>query len=162
MFQLTSADIQDGKTIAMRHVFKGMSCTGDNISPALAWSGAPVGTRSFAVTCHDPDAPSGSGWWHWVVYNIPANVTALARDAGNATGKHLPAGAVHGLTDFGVEAYGGPCPPPGHGVHHYHFTVFAADVEKLDIPAGVTPANVGFNLYFHTLARAEIVALYER
>ncbi|HEU4990557.1 MAG TPA: kinase inhibitor [Gemmatimonadaceae bacterium] len=162
MFTLTSSDIQDGKTIPMKHVFKGMSCTGENVSPALSWSGAPAGTKSFAVTCHDPDAPTGSGWWHWVVYNIPASATGLAQGAGDASGQHLPKGAAQGKTDFGTAGYGGPCPPPGHGVHHYHFKVHALDVDHLDIPDGGSPAMVGFNLHFHSLASAEIVALFER
>jgi Raf kinase inhibitor-like YbhB/YbcL family protein len=162
MFTLTSPDIQPGKTIPMAHVFKGMNCTGENISPALSWSGAPAGTKSYALTVYDPDAPTGSGWWHWVVYDIPANVTSLPAGAGDP-GKHLmPKGAVQGNTDFGSAGYGGPCPPVGDKPHHYHFTVFALDVDKMDIPAGVTAANVGFNIHFHTLGKAEFVGLFGR
>ena len=162
MFTLTSPDIKAGQTIPMKHVFKGMSCTGENVSPALAWSGAPAGTKSYAITVYDPDAPTGSGWWHWVVYNIPANVTSLPAGAGDAGGKGMPGGASQGNTDFGAPGYGGPCPPKGDKPHHYHFTVYALDVAHLDIPAGVTAANVGFNLHFHTLAKAELVALFGR
>jgi Raf kinase inhibitor-like YbhB/YbcL family protein len=162
MFTITSPDIQDGKAIPLKHAFSGMGCTGDNVSPALAWSGAPAGTKSYALTCYDPDAPTGSGWWHWVVYNIPAKVTALPAGAGDPDRKLMPAGAVQGNTDFGDIGYGGPCPPPGDKPHHYHFVVYALDVEKFDIPAGVTAANVGFNIHFHQLAKAELVALFSR
>ena len=162
MFTLTSPDIHAGKTIPAAHAYKGMGCTGQNTSPALSWTGAPAGTKSFAVTVYDPDAPTGSGWWHWVVYNIPGNVTSLPAGAGDPAKHLLPAGASQGNTDFGSAGYGGPCPPVGDKPHHYHFTVYALDVAHLDIPAGVTAANVGFNLHFHTLAKAELIALFGR
>ena len=162
MFTLTSPDVHAGQTIPMKHVFKGMTCTGENISPALSWSGAPAGTKSFAITVYDPDAPTGSGWWHWVVYNIPANVTSLPAGAGDPKSGLMPKGAVQGNTDFGTAGYGGPCPPVGDAPHHYHFTIYALDVDKMDIPAGVTAANVGFNIHFHTLGKAELVALFGR
>ncbi len=122
MFTLTSPDVHAGQTIPMKHVFKGMSCTGENISPALSWSNAPKGTKSFAITVYDPDAPTGSGWWHWVVYNIPANVTSLPAGAGDPNSGLMLKGAVQGNTDFGTAGYGGPCPPKGDKPHHYHFT----------------------------------------
>ncbi len=161
-FTLTSPDIHDGGTIPATHVFKGMGCTGNNISPALAWHNAPAGTKSFAVTVYDPDAPTGSGWWHWVVYNIPANVTSLPAGAGDPAKHLLPAGAQQGHTDFGTAEYGGPCPPVGDAPHHYHFTVYALDTEKLDIPANATAAYVGFNIHFHILGEAELVGLFGR
>lgn len=161
-FALTSTDIHQGQKIATPQVFNGMGCMGGNLSPALSWSGAPAGTKSFAITAYDPDAPTGSGWWHWVVYNIPASATKLATGAGDASKRLLPAGTVQGNTDFGTPGYGGPCPPPGDKAHHYHFTLFALDIDKLDIPASATAAYVGFNLHAHTLAKTEIVALYGR
>src|SRR6266567_2775664 len=115
---LTSTDLKEGATIANEQVFKGFGCTGGNVSPALRWSGAPAGTKSFAVTMYDPDAPTGSGWWHWVVYNIPAAVTSLPAGAGDPGKNLLAAGATQGNTDFGAAGYGGPCPPPGDKPHH--------------------------------------------
>jgi len=113
-----------------------MGCNGQNISPALNWSNAPAGTKSFAVTAYDPDAPTGSGWWHWVMYNIPADATGLVAGAGN--GRNAPRGSQEGRTDFGSKGYGGPCPPAGDKPHHYHFTVFALKVDKLDVPGDAT------------------------
>lgn len=161
-FKLTSPDVHQGGTIAAAQVFSGMGCTGSNISPALEWSGAPAGTKSFALTVYDPDAPTGSGWWHWVVYNIPASATKLAAGAGDPKKNLLPAGAAQGNTDFGMPGYGGPCPPAGDKPHHYHFTVYALNTDKLDIPAGATAAYVGFNVHGHLLGKAELVALYGR
>ena len=158
-FVLMSPDIKAGAKIPESHVLHAMGCTGNDVSPALSWSGAPAATKSLALTIYDPDAPTGSGWWHWSVYNIPANVTSLAEGAGDSTGHLLPAGAMQGPTDFGRPGYGGPCPPKGE-VHHYHFTLFALDVDKLDIPPGVTAAYVGFNLHMHTIATAKLTAIY--
>src|ERR1700694_589006 len=110
---LTSAEIKEGATIANEQVFKGFGCTGGNISPSLSWSGAPSGTKSFAVSIYDPDAPTGSGWWHWVVYNIPPAVTSLPKGAGDMKKKLMPKGAIQSRTDFGTAGYGGPCPPTG-------------------------------------------------
>ena len=149
-FTLTSNDITDGATLPDAQVYaKG------NASPHLKWSGAPEGTKSYAVTCYDPDAPTGSGFWHWTVANIPAQVTELP------AGGPIPAGAVEGRTDFGETGYGGAAPPPGHGPHRYIFTVFAVDTEKLDVTPDNSGAVFGFNLHFHTLAKASITATYE-
>ena len=161
-FRVTSTDVEQGKTLKSAQVFNGMGCTGANTSPALAWTGAPAGTKSFAVTIYDPDAPTGSGWWHWVVYNIPAATTSLATGAGDASKNLLPAGAVQGNTDFGAPGYGGACPPPGDKAHHYFITVYALNVDKLDIPAGATAAYVGFNLHAHEVGKAVLTALYSR
>jgi Raf kinase inhibitor-like YbhB/YbcL family protein len=161
-FTLTSTDVHQGKAIPSANVFNGMGCTGQNLSPALAWKDAPAGTKSFAVTMYDPDAPTGSGWWHWVVYNIPATTMSLPAGAGDASKNLLPAGAVQGNTDFGSAGYGGPCPPPGSKSHHYEITVYALKVDKLDIPATATAAYVGFNLHANMLAKAELTALYKR
>jgi Raf kinase inhibitor-like YbhB/YbcL family protein len=159
--KLTSAEIKDGATIANEQVFKGFGCTGSNISPSLTWTGAPAGTKSFAVTMYDPDAPTGSGWWHWVVFNIPAGTTSLPKNASAGT---MPSGAIQSLTDFGSKGYGGPCPPVGNGTHHYHITVFAVDVDKLPDATGdsASAALVGFDLHFHTLAKATLTGVYKR
>jgi hypothetical protein len=161
---LTSPDIKDGGTIANQQVFKGFGCTGDNISPALSWSGAPANTKSFAVSIYDPDAPTGSGWWHWVVYNIPAGTTSLPKDAGDPSKGLMPKGAVQSRTDFGSTGYGGPCPPPGDKPHHYRITVFALDVNQLPNAKGdaASAALVGFDINFHTLAKATLTGLYGR
>jgi Raf kinase inhibitor-like YbhB/YbcL family protein len=160
-FILTSTDVHAGQMMANAQVFKGMDCTGGNLSPALQWEGAPAGAKSFALTIYDPDAPTGSGWWHWVVYNIPATATRLAGGAGSAGGA-LPAGATQGNTDFGVPGYGGACPPKGDKPHHYIMTVFALNVDKLDLPASATAAYVGFNIRAHSMAKATLTALYGR
>ncbi|UYO46727.1 YbhB/YbcL family Raf kinase inhibitor-like protein [Rhodopseudomonas palustris] len=161
--KLTSPDIAEGATIAHEQLFNSFGCTGANVSPALSWSDAPAGTKSFAVTMYDPDAPTGSGWWHWVVFNIPATTTSLPKGAGDIAKGLMPEGTIQGLTDFGVPGYGGPCPPPGDKPHRYQITVFAVDVEKLP-NAGATamPALVGFDLNFHTLAKTTITGLFGR
>jgi Raf kinase inhibitor-like YbhB/YbcL family protein len=161
---LTSPDIKDGGTIANEQVFKGFGCTGGNISPALTWSGAPANTKSFAISIYDPDAPTGSGWWHWVVYNIPANTTSLPKDAGDPSKGLMPKGAVQSRTDFGSAGYGGPCPPPGDKPHHYRITVFALEVDRLPNAKGdaASAALVGFDINFHTLAKATLTGMYGR
>jgi len=152
-FTLTSNDIADGGGLPDAQVqAKG------NTSPHLKWSGAPEGTKSFAVTCYDPDAPTGSGFWHWTVANIPADVSELATGASSGG---LPKGAVEGRTDYGEPGFGGAAPPPGHGPHRYIFTVFAVDVDNLPVTPEDSGAKYGFNLHFHTLARASITATYE-
>jgi len=161
---LTSPDIKDGGTIANEQVFKGFGCTGGNISPALSWGGAPNATKSFAITVYDPDAPTGSGWWHWVVFNIPPQTTSLPKNAGDITKELMPQGAIQSRTDFGANGYGGPCPPPGDKPHHYQITVFAVDVDKLPDAKNdsASAALVGFDLHFHTLATATLTGLYGR
>ena len=149
-FTLTSNDITDGGVLPDAQV----QARG-NRSPHLKWSGAPEGTKSYAVTCYDPDAPTGSGFWHWTVANIPADVTEIA------AGGPLPSGAVEGRTDFGEPGFGGAAPPPGHGPHRYIFTVFAVDTDKLEVTPEDSGAKYGFNLHFHTLAKASITAHYE-
>jgi len=162
-FTLTSTDIRANGPIANKFVYKGFGCSGDNLSPALSWSGEPAGTKSFALLVHDPDAPTGgAGWWHWVVYNIPAATHAIAQGAGTAEGALLPKGALQGKTDFGSEGWGGPCPPPGHGQHHYQFTVYALKVDKLDVPSGAGAAMIGFTVNANALAKAELTGLYGR
>jgi Raf kinase inhibitor-like YbhB/YbcL family protein len=160
-FTLVSPDIGQGKNIAEDQVFNGFGCKGKNLSPALFWSGAPADTKSFAIMVHDPDAPTGSGFWHWVVYNIPAGTESIPAEAGDVKKKGMPVGSVQGRTDYGTFGYGGPCPPPGKP-HHYHFRVFALKVPKLEIPADATAALIGFNVQANKLAEADLVGLYGR
>ena len=138
-----------------------MGAGGEDVSPQLEWSGFPEGTRSFAVTIYDPCAPTASGFWHWAVANIPASVTSLASGAGDDRGSGLPDGAVQLRNDAGGNRYIGAAPPEGHGPHRYYVVVHAVDTEALDVDASATPAFLGFNLFFHTLARAVIVPTYE-
>jgi Raf kinase inhibitor-like YbhB/YbcL family protein len=159
-FRVTSPDFVTKGRIDLSHVYNGMGCTGQNISPALAWSNAPAGTKSFAVTMYDPDAPTGSGWWHWVMYNIPASTTSLPAGAGN--GRNAPRGSAEGMTDFGTKGYGGPCPPVGDKPHHYHVTVFALKTDKLDVPGNATSAMIGYNLNGNKIATARLTGLYGR
>ena len=161
-FTLSSREIAAGKPIPLAQVFAGMGCTGKNLSPSLAWRGAPAGTRSFALTVYDPDAPTGSGWWHWVVYDIPASASGLPAGAGDPAKKLLPAGASQGNTDFGTPGYGGPCPPQGDKPHRYVFTLYALKVDKLGVPANATAANVGFNIHANEIGKSTFTALYGR
>jgi Raf kinase inhibitor-like YbhB/YbcL family protein len=160
--ELTSPDIKQGARISDEQAANIMGCPGKNISPALSWSGAPKGTKSFAVSVYDPDAPTGSGFWHWVVIDIPPSATSLPENAGDPKANLLPAGAVMTRTDIGSPGYTGMCPPKGDKPHHYHFQVFAVDVDKLDADENATPAYVGFNLHFHTLAKASVVGVWSR
>jgi Raf kinase inhibitor-like YbhB/YbcL family protein len=161
-FTLTSPDVHGGQKIPSPNVFNGMGCTGANTSPALHWQGAPADTKSFAVTVYDPDAPTGSGWWHWVIYNVPASSTGLPAGAGDPKKSVAPAGSVQGNTDFGTPGYGGPCPPPGDKPHRYIFTVYALKVAKLDVPATATAAYVGFNIHANMIGKATFTATYGR
>lgn len=157
-FTLTSNDLKDGEKMPETQVFNGMGYSGENLSPHLAWSGAPEGTKSFAITCYDPDAPTGSGWWHWGVANIPANVTELPQGAGSGKAA-LPAGAVQTRTDFGKAGYGGAAPPKGES-HRYHFTVYALDVDTLEVNEEASGAYLGFNIHFHSLGKSSLTVIY--
>jgi Raf kinase inhibitor-like YbhB/YbcL family protein len=159
---VTSPDIAAGAKIKDEQVANVFGCKGGNLSPAIKWSGAPSGTKSFAVSIYDPDAPTGSGFWHWVVFNIPANVSELPKGAGDLKSGTMPAGAVQSRTDFGVPGYGGPCPPPGDKPHRYHITVFAVDADHLDGDENISAAVIGFQLHFHTLAKGTLTGLYGR
>lgn len=161
-FKLSSAEVAAGGMIKAPQVFNGMGCTGNNMSPSLAWKGAPATAKSFALTVYDPDAPTGSGWWHWVVYNIPGGTNSLVAGAGDPKKNLLPAGTAQGNTDFGAPGYGGPCPPAGDKPHRYIFTLYALDVDKLDIPASATAAYVGFNIHAHTVGKATFTGKYGR
>jgi Raf kinase inhibitor-like YbhB/YbcL family protein len=158
--KLTAPDFESKDRITQAHVYNGMGCNGQNISPALEWGNTPAGTKSFAVTMYDPDAPTGSGWWHWVMYNIPASATGLPAGAGN--GRNAPRGSVQGMTDFGTKGYGGPCPPVGDKPHHYHITVFALKTDRLDVPANATSAYIGFNLNANKIETSRVTGRYGR
>ena len=160
-FKLLSSAIVPNSSLAADQVFSGFGCTGKNISPPLVWSGAPAGTQSFALTMYDPDAPTGSGWWHWVVYDIPASVTVLDAGAGSPGGK-LPLGAVQGRTDYGTTGYGGACPPKGDKPHRYIFTIYALRTSRLDVPVGSTAAMVGYAIGANKIASASLAAYYGR
>lgn len=161
-FQLSSSTIKPGATLSEAQVFNSFGCTGKNLSPPLQWSHAPEGTKSFAVTLYDPDAPTGSGWWHWVLYNLPASTVSLPVGAGSLDGKLLPAGALQGRTDYGTNAFGGACPPSGSKPHHYVFTVYALKVEKLDASPDSSAALIGFMINANKLGAASFTALYSR
>ncbi len=159
-FTLKSADL-DGQ-LTEEQVFSGFGCHGRNISPSLQWNNAPKGTKSFAVTVYDPDAPTGSGWWHWVIFNIPSAVHELKADAGNLERGLAPKGCVQSITDFGKPGFGGACPPVGDKPHRYVFTVYALDIPKLDLDAKSPPAMVGYFLNQHAIAKASIISYYGR
>lgn len=161
-FQLTSPQLRDGGNIGDEQVFNGFGCSGGNVSPELAWSSPPAGTQSFAVTVYDPDAPTGSGWWHWVAFNIPAGTARLAKNAGNPQAGLAPAGTVQSRTDFGMPGYGGPCPPAGDAPHRYIFTVYALKAAKLDLDSQASGAMVGFFLKGNSLGEASLTARYGR
>ena len=158
-FELKSSDIKEGATMSAEQIFNSFGCQGGNLSPELKWTKGPEGTQSYALTVYDPDAPTGSGWWHWVVFNIPANVRKLPK--GFAADDASIAGLVQSRTDFGKSGYGGPCPPPG-APHHYIFTVYALKVKSLDLDATASGAMVGYYLNANKLAESKITALYGR
>lgn len=162
LFLLTSTTVKPHATLSNAQVFNGFGCSGQNISPELKWSGAPKNTKSFAITVYDPDAPTGSGWWHWVLFNLPASATELAEGAGDASGQALPTGYVQGRTDFGKGGFGGACPPVGDKPHRYIFTVYALKTEKLDVPEDATAALVGYMIHANQLAKASFTAKYGR
>lgn len=153
-FTLTSPDIAEGAPLDRRFVFQGFGCEGGNSAPALSWSGAPEGTQSFALTVYDPDAPTGSGWWHWFAFNIPSDTTEIA------AGGELPTGSVELINDYGLSGFGGACPPPGE-VHRYIFTVYALGA-TLEIDASASNALAGYMVNANSLASASITAVYTR
>ena len=161
-FTVTSSDCAHGAPLATPHVSGVMGAGGEDRSPQLSWSGFPESTKSFAVTVFDPDAPTASGFWHRAVANIPASVTELPSGAGDKDAPSLPEGAVQLRNDGGFAGYVGAAPPGGHGPHRYFMVVHAVDTERLDVDADTTPAVLGFNLFFHTLARATLIVTYEQ
>lgn len=161
-FEVQSMELVEGGRLATPQLSGVFGAGGADVSPALSWSGFPTETRSFVVTCFDPDAPTGSGFWHWTMYDIAANVTALATGAGAADGSGLPAGASQLRNDAGLYGYLGAAPPEGHGEHRYLFAVHALSLASLPISKDVTPAICGFNMFGSVLARAIVTACYGR
>lgn len=159
-FRVSSPGLEVDEQIAERYVLNGFGCKGANVSPEITWKDAPPGTKSFAVTLYDPDAPTGSGWWHWLIFNIPASATGLPEGAGNTAYKLAPAGAIQSRTDFGTSGYGGPCPPAGDRPHRYRFTVYALDVESIPLDASASGAMVGFYLNQNAIGQATLQSLY--
>ncbi|PHM16675.1 MAG: YbhB/YbcL family Raf kinase inhibitor-like protein [Sulfuricurvum sp. PD_MW2] len=158
-FTLHSNDLSGQLTKTQE--FAGFGCNGKNISPELHWNDAPAGTKSFAVTLYDPDAPTGSGWWHWVVFNIPSSAASLPENFGNTLQKHS-LNATQSITDFGKTGFGGACPPVGDKPHRYMFTVHALDIDHLDLDEKASPVLVGYMLGMHTLAKSTLVSYYGR
>ena len=161
-FTLASKDIAEGEFMSKAQEFNGFGCTGGDLSPQLTWSGVPEGTKSFAITAYDPDAPTGSGWWHWQIVNIPHTVTEIAAGAGSTKKELAPAGSMQIANDFGYRGFGGACPPEGHGIHHYRFTVHALSVEKLELPEEASGALTGYMINANTIATSTIESLYKR
>ncbi|MBL4709885.1 MAG: YbhB/YbcL family Raf kinase inhibitor-like protein [Flavobacteriales bacterium] len=159
-FTLSSKDL--GGQVIKSQEFNGFGCTGNNESPQLSWENAPEETKSFAITMYDPDAPTGSGWWHWLVFDIPSNVYELNSNIGNIKLKLSPEGAIQSVTDYGIKGYGGPCPPEGHGLHQYIITVYALSTDKLGLDENTNAAVVGYYLSNNTIAKASIIAYYQR
>jgi Raf kinase inhibitor-like YbhB/YbcL family protein len=161
--ELRSASLEPGAQVPETHVYDGFGCSGDNLSPALEWSRVPEGTESLALTVYDPDAPTGSGWWHWLVYDIPAAERELPLWAGASSRLNLlPAGTKQGRNDYGEHAYGGPCPPPGDEPHRYVFRIFALDVKSLPISEDVPAAQIGYQVRAHALDSGKFVFYYSR
>lgn len=161
-FRLSSPTVKDKGTISNEHVFNGFGCSGNNTSPELRWERAPKDTKSFAVTVYDPDAPTGSGWWHWVIFNLPPETTSLPAGAGKPENAGAPQGSIQSMTDFGQPGYGGPCPPPGDKPHRYVFTVYALKVDQLPLQKEASGAMVGYYLNQNKLGKASFTAKYGR
>ncbi len=161
-FELMSPDIRPNGPIAMEQVYNGFGCSGENVSPALAWSGAPENTKSFALLVHDPDAPTGgAGWWHWLVVNIPTSANQLRKNAGKSDGSNLPSGCAQIDTDFGGPGWGGPCPPAGDKPHRYNFTLYALKVDALDVD-GASAALAGYMINANAIGKAKLTGKFGR
>jgi Raf kinase inhibitor-like YbhB/YbcL family protein len=161
-FWVSSPTIKEQGVIGNEHVYNGFGCSGHNVSPELRWEQAPKDTKSFAMTVYDPDAPTGSGWWHWVIFNIPSSITSLSAGAGRSDGSGAPQGTVQSITDFGQQGYGGPCPPQGDKPHRYIFTVYALKVDQLPLKKEASGAMVGYYLNQNALGKASLTATYGR
>lgn len=161
-FKLSSHDISEGNFMSKAQEYNGFGCSGGDLSPHLKWSNPPQGTKSFAITAYDPDAPTGSGWWHWQMINIPLNVMELATGAGNIKNNIAPAGSTQINNDYGRRGFGGACPPVGLGVHHYRFTVHALSIAKLELPRDASGALTGYMINSHSIESSTIESLYKR
>ena len=159
-FTLSSKNL--GGEATLKEEFNGFGCIGKNESPQLSWKNAPEGTRSFAITMYDPDAPTGSGWWHWVVFDIPTSTTELVANAGDIKLELTPEGTIQSITNYGSQGYGGPCPPKGHGLHQYIITVYALKTDTLGLNKNTNPAIVGYYLWNNTLAKASLITYYKK
>ena len=159
-FTLSSKTL--GGEATLKEEFNGFGCMGENESPQLSWKNAPEATKSFAITMYDPDAPTGSGWWHWIVFDIPTSTTELVANAGDIKLDLTPEGTIQSITNYGAQGYGGPCPPQGHGLHQYIITVYALKTNTLGLDENTNPAVVGYYLWNNTIAKASIVSYYKR
>jgi hypothetical protein len=154
---ISSKDMKEGKMLNIEQVYNGFGCQGKNISPQISIKNIPAKAKSLAITLYDADAPTGSGWWHWVVYNIPVTKTEIA-----AGDKKIADGVMFGKNDFGTKEFGGVCPPVGHGKHKYNLTVYALSTEKLDLPKDASAALIGFNINANVVEKASVISVYER
>jgi len=159
---LSSQDIAQGQFMSKAQEFNGFGCSGGDVSPHLKWADVPKGTKSFAITAYDPDAPTGSGWWHWQLVNIPMTVMEIPSGAGDTRKNLTPTGSTQIQNDYGQQGFGGACPPEGHGIHHYRFTVHALSVEKLELPEGASGALAGYMINANTIESSTIESLYKR
>lgn len=160
-FTLKSTDISSGKFMDKTQEFQGFGCTGSNISPQLSWFNAPEETKAYAILAYDPDAPTGSGWWHWQIINIPKETTSLPAGSGDVSKNTAPKESIQGTNDYSFKGFGGACPPKGHGIHRYQFTVHALS-KKLELPENASGALTGYMVHAHSIASSTIEALYQR
>lgn len=161
-FVLTSPQLEPGARMGGEQVFNGFGCNGANVSPELHWQNSPEETKSYAITVYDPDAPTGSGWWHWIIFNIPKEVKSLNKNAGQVDAGIAPKESVQSRTDFGRPGYGGACPPQGDQLHNYIFSIHALDIDKLELNEETPGAMVGYYLYKHTIEKDELRVTYSR
>ncbi|MCB9201750.1 MAG: YbhB/YbcL family Raf kinase inhibitor-like protein [Flavobacteriales bacterium] len=159
-FTLMSNDL--GGQATNNQIYNGFGCTGNNISPDLHWINPPEGTQSYAITMYDPDAPTGSGWWHWIVFNIPSTVSQIPSDAGKIENQLMPKEAIQSITDYGTYGFGGACPPKGDGFHRYIITIHALKVSEFDFNKDVNPALVGYYINSNTIGKASLIFYHKR
>ena len=161
---ISSPDFKEGEMVKEANIYNGFGCSGQNISPEINISNVPKDAKSLAITIYDPNAPTGSGWWHWIVYDVPTSTKTIASGQDKEIAPWVSFGkeGMFGRNDFGTQNYGGPCPPVGHGIHHYILTVYALSVEKLNLPKNASAALIGFNINSNTIDQASITAIYKR
>ena len=155
IFKLSAPFLKHNETLPNDQVLNAYGCNGGNVSPELSWNDPPQNTKSFAIICHDPDAPKENGWYHWLVVNIPISERKIEK-AGKIKN------SLETITDFKTTGYGGACPPIGHGIHHYNFTIYALDTEKLNVESNTPPVEVEKKVLEHTIAKSTITGLFER